>query len=71
MSGKSPEHACLQHFSDALREAAENEICTDMHGYAASQALLAKVPEVSKGGWNAISHPKKPWLRRSYPQEKG
>ncbi len=38
----SSEHACLQRFSEERREAAESEICRDMNGYAASQALLAK-----------------------------
>jgi hypothetical protein len=38
----SPEHACLQRFSDVLGKAAGSEICRDMNRYAASQALLAK-----------------------------
>lgn len=39
---ESPESERLQQFSDDLGDAAESEICRDMNGYAASQALLAK-----------------------------
>lgn len=70
MRAESLETDCLQRFSDDLREAAGSEICRDMNGYAASQALLAKSAKTKETGWKRVSHPKEAWDAPELSQRK-